>query len=166
MGHHMARQQLDWFETELVAAIPAMTRYAKKLARRRDRVDDLVADALERGLRYRHQFERGTNLQAWMMTIIHNTWCEMVCRLSFRNEVLDADGMIAAHVAVKDDPLIKLQASEVVSAIEHMPEIWRDVVLARAVGDTDEDISTGLQIATGTVRSRLNRAREHLKEYA
>lgn len=152
----------------MVAAIPHLKRYARNLTHDRDRGADLVQDTLERGLRYRARFTEGTNVAAWLTTIMHHRFCELyrVSRSRKRFEVSDVDGLLAARAAVVDDPLIKMQAAEVFNAVGALRPIWRAPVLARLDGASQDEIATEFSISPGTVRSRICRARAKLREFA
>lgn len=160
--------QPDAFEAGLLAAIPRLKVYAGNLTRSRDRAQDLLQDTLERALRFRQQFEMGTNLEAWLTTIMRNHHFEHHRKASTRYEFTGDifDWSVEKNLTINDDPSIKMEAAEVINAVSQLSPLHQGIVLSIADGAKQEDLAVELNIAYGTVRSRLNRARHKLREYA
>ena len=151
------------FLRDVEGMMPNLRRYARSLARDADEADDIVQDALVAALGKIHQFQPGTNLRAWLFTIIRNTFLDHRRRGRVRN-----------HVPL-DDAAIDLQAppgqeagvarGHLAAAYELLPRAHREVVALVVFESMSYDQAAEiLQVATGTVRSRLSRARATLRE--
>ena len=145
---------------QVVAFIPRLRRYARALAGDRAAADDLVQDTLERALAKFHLWKRGTDLRAWLFTIMHNVY---VNKLRARRELSSLDDealelpVRAAHDAV-------LEARDLERALRRLPAKQREVLLLVVLEDmTYEQAARTLEVPIGTVMSRLSRAREKLR---
>jgi RNA polymerase sigma-70 factor (ECF subfamily) len=153
---------------DLVAAIPRMRRYARVLTGDPTRADDLVQDALGRAWEKRALWQAGTDLRAWLFTIMHNVHVNQIAlaRREAGNVSLDADGEsgAAAQVPVRGNQLDRIEVLELVEQMGRLPAEQREVLLLAAVEELRyEEIASMLGIPVGTVMSRLSRARDKLR---
>jgi len=157
---------------ELLAAIPRLRRYARVLAGDWARADDLVQETLARAWEKRRLWQPGTDLRAWLFTIMHNVFVNM--RTSAKREAmqvsLDGDtetGEGAWQVAVPPQQFTHVELGEVLQQVGRLPAEQREALLLAAVEEMKyEEIATMLSIPVGTVMSRLSRAREKLRRMA
>jgi RNA polymerase sigma-70 factor (ECF subfamily) len=144
----------------IVELIPRLRRYARALAGERMAADDLVQDTLERAWSKLHLYRRGTDLRAWLFTVMHNVYVNQV-RAARPTVPLDEEMPETFQPARESDGLM-LRDLDV--SIRKLPPDQREVLLLVALEDMsyDETAST-LGIPIGTVMSRLSRAREKLR---
>lgn len=123
--------------------------------------DDLVQDALMRAWRSRNGFEMGTNLKAWMFKIVRNTFYTSIAKR--RNTVQDVDGKLAARMACSPEQEWRLQYGELLNAMDRLtPDAREALLLVVASGLSYEEAAEVCGCAVGTLKSRVNRARERL----
>jgi RNA polymerase sigma-70 factor (ECF subfamily) len=149
---------------QLHAQIPRLRRYARALTGDAGRADDLVQDCLERALSRLGQWRPGSDLRAWLFTIMHNLHVNAL-RRHFNGPTFTALHDDDAHVApfAADGPL---QLRDLEAALRALPEEQRAVLLLVAVEDVSyEQVGVILDIPIGTVMSRLHRARERLRAH-
>ncbi|MGH7062867.1 MAG: sigma-70 family RNA polymerase sigma factor [Stellaceae bacterium] len=144
--------------------IPRLRRYARALTRDTALADDLVQNCLVRALAKQHLWQAGTDLRAWLFTILHNQNVNDV-RRSVREGVTvpveDAAGMLT----VSDKTEVSLQLRDLDRAIAELPAEQRQVILLVGLeGMRYDEAASVLGIPIGTVRSRLSRGRESLRE--
>ena len=152
---------------ELVAAIPRLRRYARVLTGDATRADDLVQDTLARAWEKRRLWQAGTDLRAWLFTVMHNVHVNQLAlfRREAANVSLDADptGM-AWQLPVRGNQVDRVELLEVVAQMGRLPADQREVLLLAAVEEMRyEEIATVLAVPIGTVMSRLSRARDKLR---
>ena len=139
----------------LIALIPRLRRYARALVGERAAADDLVQDTLERAWSKLHLYRHGTDLRAWLFTVMHNVHVNQV-RASRPTAVLEDDMPELAQRAVQGDALIVRDLERAVAAL---PAAQREVLLLVALEDLSYDEAARvLGIPIGTVMSRLARA--------
>ena len=144
----------------IVELIPRLRRYARALAGERLAADDLVQDTLERAWSKFHLYRRGTDLRAWLFTVMHNVYVNQI-RAARPTAPLDEDLPELAQPARETDGLM---LRDLASAIGRLPPDQREVLLLVALEDMSYDEAAGtLGIPIGTVMSRLARAREKLR---
>ncbi len=151
---------------ELVAAIPRLRRYARVLTGDSTRADDLVQDTLARAWEKRRLWRAGSDLRAWLFTIMHNVHVNQLAlaRRDAANVSLDADGGLAWEPAVRGNQLDRVELMELVQQMGKLPAEQREVLLLAAVEELRyEEIAVVLAVPVGTVMSRLSRAREKLR---
>src|SRR5437762_6523823 len=145
------------------AEIPRLRRYARALARDVAAADDLVQDCLARALGKLHLWQEGTDLRAWLFTILHNQYVNQV-----RRAVREG----AAVGLSETEPLLtraphqgkSLELRDLERAIAKLPEEQRSVILLVGLeGMRYEEVAEVLDVPVGTVRSRLSRGREALR---
>lgn len=144
--------------TEIAAHIPRLRRYARALTGDSHRADDLVQDTLERALAKFHLWRRGSDMRAWMFTIMHNVF---VNQLKQRRELaLDEVAEAGLEAAPRSDPL---ELRDLDAALRCLPAEQREVLLLVGLEQLSyAEASQALGVPLGTVMSRLSRARERL----
>jgi RNA polymerase sigma-70 factor, ECF subfamily len=146
--------------------IPRLRRYAQALTGQRDAADDLIQDTLERAWRKRALWQTGTDLRAWLFTVMHNVHVNRI-RSNRTTESLDADGAAATSVAT----MVSSQSaesgvvlSELRAALMLLSEEQRQVILLVGLEQMSYAEAAGmLGVPIGTVMSRLARGREQLR---
>ena len=147
----------------LEAQIPPLRRYARALLRDISRADDLIQDTLVRALAKQHLWQEGSNLRAWLFTLMHNLHVNVVRQAVREGTMVDVDDVSATLVAISD-PTASRQLSELEEAIARLPIEQREVVLLVGLeGLRYDEAAEILRVPVGTVRSRLSRARETLR---
>lgn len=148
---------------ELVEHLPALRAFAVSLTRDGVAADDLVQDAIVKAWRNIHRFQPGTNLRAWLFTILRNTFYSD--RRKAKREVGDADGALAATLSEKPRHDGALALTDFMRAFRTLPDEQREaLVLVGASGFSYEEAAATTGVAVGTVKSRVNRARARLVE--
>ena len=150
---------------DLAALIPRLRRYACALARHPVRADDLVQDALERAWSRRKQWQRGTDLRAWVFAILHNVFISELRRFAVRGydaEPIDIEDYVDAGTARANDAGSMLDLERGLAALSAEQ---RAVVLLVGLEDLGyRETAEVLGIPIGTVMSRLARGRARLRE--
>ncbi|MGK2741131.1 sigma-70 family RNA polymerase sigma factor [Tepidicaulis sp. LMO-SS28] len=151
---------LDALETE----IPHLRRYARALTRDASRADDLVQDCLERGISRSQQFTAGTNLRSWLFTIMHNVHIDNCRKQKRRGETVPVeDWQSGMAVEARQDWIMELR--DFLNCFNQLKADERHILKLIAIdGLQYEEVAERLGIATGTVKSRLFRARRKLRE--
>ncbi len=145
----------------LIELIPRLRRYARALVGDRAASDDLVQDTLERAWAKLHLYRRGTDLRAWLFTVMHNVHVNRM-RATRPTDPLEDDMPELAQRATQGDALV---VRDLERAIGALPLAQREVLLLVALEDLSyEETARALGIPIGTVMSRLARAREKLRE--
>jgi RNA polymerase sigma-70 factor (ECF subfamily) len=142
------------------AEIPRLRRYARALLRDQDRADDLVQDTLLRGFDKVHLFRSG-DLRAWLFTIMHNQYVNSVRRSVRQGEAIVVEKV---HLSAPAPQLPQLELRELERAIARLSAEQRETLLLVTLeGLKYEEVAQVCDVPTGTVRSRLSRAREELR---
>lgn len=142
--------------------IPAVRRYALALMRDGDRADDLVQDCLERAVSRFHQFESGTNLRTWLFRILHNRFCDLMRQARRAGPQVPYEDWAASSSAEQGNAI---ELRDFQRALDLLSKQHRQVLLLVSLeGFSYGEAASVLNIPVGTVRSRLFRAREHLRE--
>jgi RNA polymerase sigma-70 factor, ECF subfamily len=149
--------------TLLLGAVPSLRAFAISLSGNVDRADDLVQDTLMRALANIHRFEPGTNLNAWLFTILRNLFHSEYRKR--KREVEDADGSYAARLATAPEQTARLDFDDLRLALAKLsPDQREAVLLIGAEGFSYEEAAQICGTAVGTIKSRVNRARRRLSE--
>src|SRR5574342_287912 len=144
----------------LVELIPRLRRYARALVGDRAAADDLVQDTLERAWAKLHLYRRGTDLRAWLFTVMHNVHVNRV-RAARTTDVLQDEMPELAQDGAQGDALL---VRDLDRAIAQLPADQRAVLLLVTLEELSyEEVARTLGIPIGTVMSRLSRAREKLR---
>ena len=159
------------FEREALVHLDAMYSFALKLARSRDDAEDLVSDTILRAFDRWEQYQLGTNVRAWLFTILYHTFVSRKRRIEAREVQLpeEPDGWSAFEAVGEADPEGRFYDSfideEVMREIDKLPEDYRTaVVLSDIHGLRYAEIAEILGIPEGTVKSRLFRGRRILQK--
>jgi RNA polymerase sigma-70 factor, ECF subfamily len=153
---------MDGSAPDFVQHIPRLRRYARALTGDRGRADDLVQDTLERALVKFHLWRPGSDLRAWMFTIMHNVYINQVRAGS--TAVVSALDDEAVQPAIRATQSDRLEVMDLQVALLTLPEEQRDVLLLVGLEQmTYEEAAGVLNVPIGTVMSRLSRARERLR---
>ncbi len=159
------------FEREALLHLDALYSFALKLSRSRDDAEDLVSDTMLRALERWEQYRLGTNIRAWLFTILYHLFVSRKRRIDAR-EVLapdDSDGGAPFEPVGETDPEGTFYNSfideQVVAAIQALPDEYRSAVtLSDVQGMRYAEIAQVLGVPEGTVKSRLFRGRRILQK--
>jgi len=147
----------------LLAAVPSLRAFAISLIGDAHRADDLVQDTIMRAWANLDRFERGTNLNAWLFTILRNLFHSEYRKR--KREVEDADGSYAARLATAPEQNARLDFDDLRLALAKLsPDQREAVLLIGAEGFSYEEAAQICGTAVGTIKSRVNRARRRLSE--
>jgi RNA polymerase sigma-70 factor (ECF subfamily) len=150
------------FARLLEVEIPRLRRYARALTRDVTRADDLVQSCLTRAVAKQHLWQPGTDLRAWLFTIMHNQHVNDVRRGIREGNNVDLDE--APQLVVQSNAIPTLQLRDLERAIAKLPHEQRQVVLLVGLeGMAYEEVAKILRVPVGTVRSRLSRGRDQLR---
>jgi RNA polymerase sigma-70 factor (ECF subfamily) len=151
------------FGRQLEKEIPRLRRYARALTRDATRADDLVQSCLLRALAKQHLWEPGTDLRAWVFTILHNQHVNDV-RSAVRKGVDMPFEEVEMALTLPSTQGATVQLRELDEAIASLPEEQRQTILLVGLeGMPYDEVASVLGIPIGTVRSRLSRARGALR---
>jgi RNA polymerase sigma-70 factor (ECF subfamily) len=146
---------------EVVALIPALRAFAWSLSHNGSDADDLVQDTLIKAWTNRDKFEPGTNLRAWLFTILRNTYYTNVLRR--RREVRDEQGEYASTLKAAPTQDWSVAMHSLQAALQQLPDEHREaLILVGAAGLSYEEAAEICGCALGTIKSRVNRARARL----
>src|SRR5215212_577954 len=147
----------------LLGAVPSLRAFGISLTGDVDRADDLVQDTLMRAWKNVDRFEPGTNLNAWLFTILRNLFHSEYRKR--KREVEDADGSYAARLATAPEQNARLDFDDLRLALAKLsPDQREAVLLIGAEGFSYEEAAQICGTAVGTIKSRVNRARVRLAE--
>jgi RNA polymerase sigma-70 factor (ECF subfamily) len=149
------------FDRQLAIETPDLRRHAMRLTRDWHRAQDLVQETLTKAWANRERYTPGTNLSAWLHTILRNTFISDVRKR--RREVEDADGHLTARLSQPPPQDHAVALAELLTAMTALPVSQRlALTLVGATGFTQEEAADHLGCAIGTVKSRVSRARASL----
>ena len=148
---------------ELVTHLPALRAFALSLTRNRATADDMMQDTVLKAWTNMNKFKPGTNMRAWLFTILRNNF--YTSRRKLNREVADVDNMFSDTLSVKPDHDGRLQMTDFKKAFEQLPDEQREaLILVGASGFSYDEAAETCGVATGTIKSRVNRARSRLTE--
>jgi RNA polymerase sigma-70 factor (ECF subfamily) len=151
------------FARLLEVEIPRLRRYARALTRDVTRADDLVQSCLTRAVAKQHLWQPGTDLRAWLFTILHNQHVNDV-RRSVR-EGISVELTEAPQLTVQSNAIDSLQLRDLKRAMDKLaPEQRQVILLVGLEGLAYEEVAVILGVPVGTVRSRLSRGRDQLRQ--
>jgi RNA polymerase sigma-70 factor (ECF subfamily) len=151
------------FRDDLVKTIPSLRAFAISLAQNNDRADDLVQETLVKAWDKQSSFQLGTNLKAWLFTILRNEFYSQMRKRG--REVQDSDGLLTAGVAIHPGQQGSVDLKDFRKALETLPEDQREaIILIGASGFSYEEAAEICGCAVGTIKSRVSRARTRLQE--
>ena len=147
----------------MLAAVPSLRAFAISLSGDVDRANDLVQETLMRAWSHLDSFEPGTNMSAWLFTILRNHF-----RTEYRKrrrEVEDADGGYAERLTTREEQTAHIEFNELREALLKLSADQREaLILVGASGFSYEEAAKICNCAVGTIKSRVNRARLRLAE--
>ncbi len=150
---------------QILAAIPSLRAFAISLSGNVDRADDLVQETILRALANIQSFQPGTNMPAWLFTILRNLFRSEYRKR--RREVEDADGSFAETLKSQPEQLGRVEFQEFREALAQLPAEQREaLILVGASGFSYEEAADICECAVGTIKSRVNRARSRLAKIA
>jgi RNA polymerase sigma-70 factor, ECF subfamily len=151
------------FAQLLEPQISRLRRYARALTRDASRADDLVQSCLVRAISKQHLFQEGTDLRAWLFTILHNQHVNEVRRAAREGATIPT-GEVASAMPAEANAVDSLQLRDLDRAIGRLADEHRQVILLAGLeGMSYEEVAEILGIPVGTVRSRLSRGRQTLR---
>lgn len=154
---------MNEFGRLLEKEIPRLRRYAFALTRNMSRADDLVQDTLVRAIAKQRCWQWGTNLRAWLFTLMHNQNVNGVRRSAREGMAVEFDDTWPFPTAATD-PAAGLSLRDLDRALARIPEERRQVILLIGLEDISyKEAATILDVPIGTIRSRLSRGRESLR---
>jgi RNA polymerase sigma-70 factor (ECF subfamily) len=150
-------------KADLIAVIPNLRAFAVSLCGNPDRADDLVQETLVKAWGNLDSFVEGTNLPAWLFTILRNFYYSEYRKR--RREVADPDGVIATKLATAPAQNGHMDLRDLHDALQQLPSDQREaLILIGASGLSYEEAANICGCAIGTMKSRVNRARNRLAE--
>ena len=153
----------DAFRDDLIGALPALRGFAFSLAGDTARADDLVQEAMAKAWANRHRFALGTNMNAWLFTILRNQFYSE--KRKAKREVEDADGVHAATLTALPAQEGVVDLKRLRERLDRIPAAQRmALMLVGAEGYTYEEAAEMLRCRVGTVKSRVSRARACLSD--
>jgi RNA polymerase sigma-70 factor (ECF subfamily) len=155
--------QLAAFKADLIELLPSLRAFARSLAHNPAQAEDLVQDTIVKALANVERFEPGTNLRAWLFTILRNHYYSQLRKS--KREVEDADGKFAARLATRPEQDGSVDLEDFKVAFAQLAPDHREVLtLVGASGCSYEEAANICGCAVGTIKSRVNRARKRLTE--
>lgn len=150
-------------QRELIALAPNLRAFAKSLCGNPDKADDLVQETMIKAWKNRASFAEGSNLKAWLFTILRNTFLSERRKAKF--EIEDADGIHAGRMSTHGEQAGHMDFDDFKIALAKLPAEQREaLILIGAEGFSYEDAALMCGCAIGTMKSRVNRARNRLAE--
>lgn len=174
MFRRRQRTAPDAFGTEVLGYLEPLFATAMRLTRNRADAEDLVQDTVVKALRFQDRFTRGTNLKAWLYTILHNTWRNKLRDTAREGTDVDSDRI--EELAARADGPVAFETPEQVllretldadlqTALDELPDAFRQAVWLRDVEEFSyAEIAEMLSIPIGTVMSRISRGRKLVYE--
>lgn len=148
---------------EILATLPTLRAFAVSLCGNVDRADDLVQETIVRAISNIDSFQPGTNLPAWLFTILRNLFRSEYRKR--RREVEDPEGNYVASLKSYPEQESRMELDELRDALDELPADQREaLVLVAASGFSYQEAADICGCAVGTIKSRVNRARSRLAE--
>ncbi len=148
---------------ELVTHLGVLRAFAISLCRNPTLADDLVQETVMKAWKSIDKYEVGTSMRAWLFTILRNTYYSSYTKA--RREVQDVDGIFSSSLSVKPDHDGRLAYRDFMAAFAQLPDEQREALtLVGASGFAYYEAAEMCGVATGTIKSRVNRARKRLVE--
>lgn len=170
------KDQYVIFDSEFMPHIDSMYNFAYRLTNDEDDANDLVQDTYLKAFRFINSFQRGTNAKAWLFRILKNSFINDYRRKSKEPSKVDyqdvettynssEDAEVSGTVDLRTETVQDMIGDEVANALNSLPVDFRTVIILCDIeGFTYEEMAKILDIPIGTVRSRLHRARNLLKD--
>jgi RNA polymerase sigma-70 factor (ECF subfamily) len=159
------------FETEAIPFLDTVYRVALRLAGDPSQADDLTQETMLKAYRAWHQYKQGTNVRAWLLTILRHTFINEYRREKSRGTTVDVaeyEQFTVFHDVQEADPegrfFDQIVDDEVVRAIDKLPEEFRECIVLSDIADLSyAEVADVMKVPVGTVKSRLYRARQALQ---
>jgi RNA polymerase sigma-70 factor, ECF subfamily len=153
----------DDFKDQLTKLLPNLRAVARSLSGNADRADDLVQETVMKAWRNRDSYTQGTNLKAWLIAILRNSFISDLRKR--KREVQDSDGILASQVGVNGGQNGHVDLQDFMTALTKLPTDQREaLILVGAEGLSYEEVALMCGCAVGTIKSRVNRARSRMCE--
>ena len=150
-------------QKQFMALAPNLRAFARSLSGNAHEADDLVQETMIKAWTNRERFAEGSNLKAWLFTILRNTHVSL--RRKRKHEVADHDGTLAEQLSVRPGQIGHMDLLDFKKAFAMLPEEQREaLILVGAEGFAYEEAALMCGCAVGTIKSRVNRARGKLAE--
>ena len=150
------------FKREMLSTLPSLRAFAVSLTGKHDKADDLVQDTVMKAWAKQSSFEMGTNIKAWLFTILRNTYYTQISRR--RREVRDETGEYANNLSSPPTQDWSVAMRALQAGLARLPDEHREaLILVGAGGFAYEEAAEICQCAVGTVKSRVSRARKALQ---
>ncbi len=150
-------------KAELLRVLPNLRAFAMSLCGASDRADDLVQETVVKAWSKLHTFQEGTNLRAWLFTILRNEFYTQLRK--GRREVADEDGVFSERLTTPAGQMGHLDLQDFKKALTCLPDDQKEaLILVGASGFSYEEAAQVCGVAVGTVKSRVSRARRRLAE--
>lgn len=151
----------DSFRKGMLALIPDLRAFGHSLSGDASRADDLVQETLVKAWKHHGSFTEGTNLRAWLFTILRNEFYSQIRKR--KREVEDVDGVYSSKLSVAASQESHIEMDELRAALAKLPEDQREaIILIGASGLSYEEAAEVCGTAVGTIKSRVSRARTRL----
>jgi RNA polymerase sigma-70 factor, ECF subfamily len=156
-------QESPSFKRELLATLPSLRAFAVSLSGRHDKADDLVQDTMMKAWAKQDSFQLGTNIKAWLFTILRNEFYSQMRKRG--REVQDTDGAFTERMSVHPSQYGVLDMTDFKKALDSLPPDQREaIILIGASGFSYEEAAEICHCAVGTMKSRVSRARTRLQD--
>jgi RNA polymerase sigma-70 factor, ECF subfamily len=157
------RDEAPSFKRDLLATLPSLRAFAFSLSGRHDKADDLVQDTIMKAWAKQDSFELGTNIKAWLFTILRNEFYSQMRKRG--REVQDSDGLFTERMSVHPQQFGHMDLADFKKALARLPDDQREaVILIGASGFSYEEAARICDCAVGTMKSRVSRARTRLQD--
>jgi RNA polymerase sigma-70 factor (ECF subfamily) len=158
-----AAMNTTWAHEAILAEVPKLRAFAISLCGNLDQADDFVQETLLRAWAHIDQFQRGTNMAAWLFTILRNSLRSNYRK--YRREIEDADGSYAERMITHPEQNGRLEFEELRGALAKLPSDQREtLILVVASGASYEEAAEICRCRVGTIKSRVHRARARLAQ--
>lgn len=158
------------FTQEALKFMGALHHFAMRLTSNPENADDLVQETYLKALRHQHQYQRGTNLKAWLFTILKNIHINRAIRakreepLEEGTNSMEASNVVSYPFAMSSNQLRWIAQEDLERALANLPDIFRDaIILSDYEGFSYREIAKILDVPQGTVMSRISRGRRALR---
>jgi RNA polymerase sigma-70 factor, ECF subfamily len=158
-----AAMNTTWAHEAILAEVPKLRAFAISLCGNLDQADDFVQETLLRAWAHIDQFQRGTNMAAWLFTILRNSLRSNYRK--YRREIEDADGSYAERMITHPEQNGRIEFEELRGALAKLPSDQREtLILVVASGASYEEAAEICGCRVGTIKSRVHRARTRLAQ--
>jgi RNA polymerase sigma-70 factor (ECF subfamily) len=150
------------FLATVAPCIPDLRRHALGLTRNQADADDLIQDTLFRAVRKLHLWQPGSNMMAWLIVMMRRLYLSKIATLRAKTQTVPIDDWDAAVPATQ---MLAMELREVAARWAKLSKNHRDILTMIGIwGASYEEASRRLDVPMGTIRSRLARARSHLRQ--